>query len=105
MKFQKGQSGNPGGRPKEAGEVKELARAHTAEAIKTLASIMRAKRTPSAARVAAANALLDRGWGKAPQAITGEDGGPVQVDISLSDQQRARALAAFVAKTKHAKAG
>ena len=32
--FQKGQSGNPGGRPKVAAEVKELARVHTAEAKK-----------------------------------------------------------------------
>lgn len=35
-----------------------------------------------AARVAAANALLDRGWGKAAQVLTGdEDGGPLQVNV------------------------
>ena len=38
--FKKGQSGNPGGRPKVVAEVKELARAHTGEAIETLVSIM-----------------------------------------------------------------
>jgi len=38
--FKKGQSGNPGGRPKVVAEVKELAREHTAEAIQTLVSIM-----------------------------------------------------------------
>ena len=33
MKFQKGQSGNPGGRPKENDEVKTLARKYTKEAV------------------------------------------------------------------------
>ena len=73
--FKKGQSGNPGGRPKVIAEVKELARAHTAEAIETLASIMTDPKAVPAARVSAANALLDRGYGKPPQHITGE-GGP-----------------------------
>ena len=70
--FQKGQSGNPGGRPKVVAEVKELAREHTAEAIRTLVSIMTNSKSPPAARVSAANALLDRGYGKPPQHITGE---------------------------------
>ena len=38
--FQKGHSGNPGGRPKVVAEVKELARTHTGKAIETLVSIM-----------------------------------------------------------------
>ena len=51
-------------------------------AIRTLAGIMKQTKAPAAARVAAANALLDRGWGKAAQAITGEDGeGPVKISI------------------------
>ena len=36
--FPKGVSGNPGGRPRELRDVVELARSHTAQAIKTLAS-------------------------------------------------------------------
>jgi Family of unknown function (DUF5681) len=76
--FKKGQSGNPGGRPKVVAEVKELARAHTSEAIETLVSIMTNPKSAPAARVSAANALLDRGYGKPPQHITGE-GAPVYV--------------------------
>ena len=76
--FKKGQSGNPGGRPKVAAEVKELARAHTGVAIETLVSIMTNTKSAPAARVSAANALLDRGYGKPPQHISGE-GGPSYV--------------------------
>jgi hypothetical protein len=54
---------NPSGRPALLREVRDLARVHTAEAIETLAAIMRDSEK-DLARVAAANALLDRGWGK-----------------------------------------
>jgi Family of unknown function (DUF5681) len=73
--FQKGQSGNPGGRPEVVAEVRELAREHTSKAVETLVSIMTNQKAAPAARVSAANALLDRGYGKPPQHITGE-GGP-----------------------------
>jgi Family of unknown function (DUF5681) len=69
-KFQKGQSGNPGGRPKIVGEVQEVARQYTVEAISTLAAIMRDTKAPAAARAAACNALLDRAFGKPPQAVS-----------------------------------
>ena len=40
MPFRKGQSGNPGGRPKILADVRELARAHTAKALNTLVEIV-----------------------------------------------------------------
>ncbi len=64
----KGISANPGGRSKKLAEVKELAQAHTADAIKALAAICKSGISESA-RVAAAVALLDRGHGKPVQTV------------------------------------
>src|ERR1700730_2336301 len=67
--FKPGQSGSPHGRPKVAGEVQELARQHTGEAIETLVGIMRDKKAPPAARAMASNSILDRGHGKPAQTM------------------------------------
>jgi hypothetical protein len=69
MPFAKGQSGNPGGRPKALVEVQEAARSHTLTALATLARIADDKTAPPAAQVAAANALLDRAWGRPSQPV------------------------------------
>ena len=56
-------------------EIRSLARSHTRTAISVLVGIMRSDDATPAARVSAANAILDRGWGKAAQPIeNGEDG-------------------------------
>lgn len=68
-KWQKGQSGNPGGRPKVIAEIRELAQQHAPEAIETLAAIMKDAKAPHAARATAAATILDRGYGKAMQEI------------------------------------
>lgn len=54
-------------------QIKSLARGHTETALNVLAGIMNEPSAPHAARVSAANSLLDRGWGKAAQALTGGD--------------------------------
>jgi len=72
--FEKRRGGNPGGRPKVVAEVQELARQHTTAAVETSVSIMTDPKAPPAARISAANALLDRGYGKPSQHITGEGG-------------------------------
>jgi hypothetical protein len=81
MAFEKGKSGNPGGRPKVLGEVQALAREYTAEAVETLRDIMRDKEAAPAARSYAANAILDRGYGKPSQTVnmTGIDKPPDQM--------------------------
>jgi hypothetical protein len=59
-------------------EIKELAGQYTDEALNTLVSVARASES-DAARVSAAKEILDRAYGKAPQALTGEDGeGPIR---------------------------
>jgi hypothetical protein len=68
-----GGSANPGGRPKIVGDVRDLARAHTAEAIATLVEIMRDQNAPAAARGAAANVILDRGWGRPSASVAISD--------------------------------
>jgi hypothetical protein len=59
--------------------VRSLARSHTRTAIAVLARIMRSENATPAARVSAANALLDRCWGKATQPLGGVDDGTLQV--------------------------
>ena len=68
-RWQKGQSGNPGGRPKVIGDLQEQARQWSGEALDTLREVATSKDAPPSARVSAAVALLDRGYGKPPQAI------------------------------------
>jgi hypothetical protein len=82
MPFVKGQSGNPAGRKAELGqaaELKLLCRAHTVEAVNALVAALADDKT----RVAAAVALLDRGWGKPTQEITGADGGPLVEGLTI----------------------
>ncbi len=54
-------------------KVKSLARAHTDKAIEVLGGIMSAPQSPEAARIAAATALLNRGWGMPTQPLAGDD--------------------------------
>jgi hypothetical protein len=76
--FKKGQSGNPTGLPKsdkptvERQLVKNLqayAQQYTVEAIDNILFVMRHPKAPPACIISAASEILDRGWGKAKQAV------------------------------------
>ena len=55
--------------PRPKTDVVALARSHTDLAMRTLAGIVASPKSPTAARVKAAEILLNRGWGMAPQFI------------------------------------
>lgn len=83
MPFPKGACPNPGGlKRKGRAELAALAREYTEDAIKTLADICTDAEAPAAARVTAASALLDRGWGKPTQEVNIND----ERDYSVMDE-------------------
>jgi len=61
--------------------VKALAQQHGPDIIALLYRLAQNVKTPPQARISAAGILLDRGYGKAPQAITGGDGGPLRTIV------------------------
>ena len=67
--------------PKKATDVRSLARARTRGAIQALANLMRGPKIPPAVRLAAANSLLDRGWGRPIQQLAGDPDDPLRLQI------------------------
>ncbi|MDE2604056.1 MAG: hypothetical protein KGL62_17075 [Bradyrhizobium sp.] len=65
--------------PKTLTEIRSLARSHTRSAINVLVGVMRSKDATAAARVSAANAILDRGWGRAAQPVQNGDDGALEL--------------------------
>jgi len=84
--FLPGKSGNPGGRPKDEHRVGELARLYTVEAIETLVDLMRHGKDERV-RGTAAQALLDRGWGKAKvEVVSSGEGGYLELLRAVNEQ-------------------
>jgi hypothetical protein len=100
-------AGRPKGRKDKAtieqkGTLEELARAHTATALGALVSIAEGGESESA-RVAAANALLDRAYGKPRQAEAGSTP-PADVPEPANDSTNPALTGVIVAfKTRKAK--
>jgi hypothetical protein len=73
--------GRTAGTPNKAtADIKAAAKLHGPAALQALADIAMGEEHPPAARVSAAIALLDRGFGKPSQSVelTGAEGGPVE---------------------------
>lgn len=98
--FAKGKSGNPGGRPKAMREVVETARKHTVTAINALARIAKDPKQDPKARVAAATTILDRGWGKPVVAISGPNGGPIELAAMPTPEVERRVIELLAAEGK-----
>jgi hypothetical protein len=97
--FRPAQPGNPTGRGRVALDVRDLVRTYTEEAVRTLVTIMRSDRSPAAARVAAAQAVLDHGWGPPVQAL--EHSGPegrarLPVDLTVRPDAQLAQLSALL---------
>jgi hypothetical protein len=89
--FQPGKSGNPGGRPKLTPEEKaeqtaleQACRDQTKEALKTILRLMKSADKDSV-KLAAAQFVLERGWGKAVQLNVhgGPNGEPIEHRIMV----------------------
>jgi hypothetical protein len=63
--------------------LRDLALQHVPNAVETLADIAK-NSTSDQAKVAAIKELFDRAYGRSPQAITGENGGPVRQAIEIT---------------------
>lgn len=105
-RFRKGQTGNPGGRPKGLARItRELLGDDGEGAVRFLAAVMDGGPLPDGAvpsvseRITAAKLLIERGWGKSPEFAPVEDRDPLELlggdeDLGASFDRRMDELGA-----------
>ncbi len=91
MKFQKGQSGNPGGRPRGLGSA--IREKYGEDGGKLIAVLERyafgkVKKCSHHDRLQAIEMLLERGWGKAAQVIGGDAEHPLALKVTFGGRYR-----------------
>lgn len=84
-KFQKGQSGNPGGLSKEHAEIARICREKGKDAIETIVGLAQRARSESI-KLAAAQYLIDRGFGKPKQSVGLESDGELVVRVEYVER-------------------
>lgn len=63
--------------------ITETCKAYTVQAVQTWYDIMTNPSAPPAARAACANSIVDRGWGKVPQTLIGDEANPIQHSVKV----------------------
>lgn len=83
--FKKGQSGNPGGRPKKSKaeyELEAMCKANTPEAVEVILQTMRRNDMPKL-QLEAAKYIVDRGYGKPRQEVSGPNGKDIPIGFRV----------------------